>query len=135
MPALRKASHVRQGAAVQDGQFQVVQLHDHVVHAHADERGEQVFSGGDQHALAHQAGGVADLGHVAADGGNLKVVQVSAAEDDARSGRSGQQAHGYRRARMEPAPRKFQGLCNGLFQMCGISQKSLSSVLKTSRNG
>ena len=55
-------------------------------------RGEQMLGGGDQHALAHQAGGVADFGHIAADGGNFEVVEVGAAEDDAGASRSGQEA-------------------------------------------
>ena len=114
---------VGQGAAVQDGQLQVVQLGNHVVHAHADERGEQMLGGGDQHALAHQAGGVADFGHIAANGGNFKVVQVRAAEDNARSGRRGQKAHGDRRSGMQPHPAELQGRGDRLFQMRGIRQK------------
>ncbi len=79
--------HIGQGAAVENGQLQVVDLDDHVVDAHADEGGEQVFGRRDEHALAHQAGCVAHLGHVASVGGNLKVVQVSAPENDARTRR------------------------------------------------
>ena len=52
-----------------------------------------MLGGGDEHALAHEAGGVADLGDVAADGGNFEVVEVGAAEDDAGTGGRGQQAH------------------------------------------
>ena len=81
-----------------------------------------MLGGGDQHALAHEAGGVADLGHVAADGGNLKVVQIGAAEDDARPGGRGQQAHGDRRAGVQPDPGEFQGRGNRLFQVRGMSQ-------------
>ena len=126
MPTLEKGLNVGQCAAVQNGQFQVVQFDDHVVDAHADEGGEQMFGGGDKNALAHQAGGVADLGHVAADGWNLKVVEVGAAEDDARSGRGGQQTHGDRCAGMEPHARKFNLSGDGLFQVGGMSQNAFS---------
>ncbi len=92
MPALENGLDIGQGAAVEDGQFEVVELDDDVVDAHADERGEQMFGGGDEHALAHQAGGVADLGDVAADGWDFEVVEIGAAEDDAGAGGSGQEA-------------------------------------------
>ncbi len=119
---VEKSLDVGQGAAVQNGQFEVVQLDDHVVHAHADQRGEQVLGGGDEHALAHEAGGVADLGHVAAGGGNLEVVEIGAAKDDARAARRRQQAHGYRRAGVQSHARKLNGRGNGLFQMRRIRQ-------------
>ncbi len=91
-----KGFHVRQGAAVEDGQFQIVQLNDDVVDARADEGGKKMLGGGDEHTLAHDAGGVADLGYISARGRNLVVVQVGAAENNARSGRRGQQAHVHR---------------------------------------
>lgn len=106
-------------AAVEDGQLQVVELDDDVVDAHADESGEQVFRGGDEHALAHEAGGVADFGDVAADGGDLEVVKIDAAEDDAGAGRRGEQAHGDRSAGMQTDPSELKGLCKGLLQVSG----------------
>lgn len=69
--------------AVQDGQFKVIDFNDQVVDPHPDQGRQQVFRGGDEHALSHQAGGVADAGNVATDGGNLEVVKIGAAEDDA----------------------------------------------------
>src|SRR5438445_11743551 len=45
----------------------------------------------EQHALLHQAGGVADAGHVAATGFDPKVVKVGAAEDNSGICRSGYQ--------------------------------------------
>ena len=73
---------IRQRAAVEDGQFEVVELDDHVVDAHADTGREQVFGGRDQDALAHQAGGVSDFGDVAADRLNFEVVEIGAAKED-----------------------------------------------------
>ena len=71
-PTLAEGLDVGQSAAVEDGQLEVVQLDDDVVDAHADERGEQMLGGGDEDALAHEAGGVADFGDVAAGGGNFE---------------------------------------------------------------
>jgi len=81
------------GGAVEDGDFEVVDFDDDVIDAEADERGEQVLGGGDEDALAHEGGGVGDLGDVAAGGGDLKVVEVGAAEDDAGAGGRGDEAH------------------------------------------
>ncbi len=66
--------------------------HDHIIDAEADECGKQVFGSRDQYALAHQRGGVADFGDVAASGGNFVVVEVGAAEDDTRTGGRGDAA-------------------------------------------
>ena len=78
-----------------------------------------MFGGGDEHALAHEAGGVADFGDVAADGGDFEVVEVGAAEDDAGTGRRGQQTHGDRRAGMKTDPCELKGCGDGLFQVRG----------------
>jgi len=43
-----------------------------------------MFSGGNQHALLHQTGGVADARDVPADGFDLKTVQINAVKHDAR---------------------------------------------------
>ena len=72
------------------GKFQVVQLDDRVVDAATDQGGEKMFGGGNQHALFHQAGGVADPGHVSAHSLQFKPVEISAAKNHARSGGRGQ---------------------------------------------
>lgn len=114
--------HIGQCAAIEDGQLQVVQFHDYVVHAHADERGEQVFGGLNQHALAHQAGGVAHLGHIASNGGNLEVVEVGAAKQDAASGGRGQQAHRDGRSAMQSNAGKADRGSQRVFQMRSFVQ-------------
>jgi glutamate carboxypeptidase len=86
--------HVRQRRPVEDGKLEVVHLDDDVVHAEADERGEQVLGGRDEDRPTHERGGVADPGDVAAVGGDLEAVQVRPAEDDAGAGRRSDQAHG-----------------------------------------
>ena len=78
------------GAAVEDGELEVVELDYGVVDAYADEGGEQVLGGRDQDALFHQAGGVADAGDVAAAGFDGEAIEIGAMEDDARAGGSGQ---------------------------------------------
>src|SRR5579863_6895055 len=88
LPDARARNHFDegQGAAIKDGQFQVVELDDGVVHTDANESRQQVLGGGDEHALLHQAGGVAYLGNIAADGLNGKAFEVGAPEDDSCAG-------------------------------------------------
>ena len=85
---------VGERAAVEDGDFEVVDFYDDVVDAEADEGGEEVLGGLDEDALAHEGGGVGDAGDVAAGGGDLEVVEVGAAEDDAGAGGRGDETHG-----------------------------------------
>jgi hypothetical protein len=74
---------VGEGAAIEDGDFEIVNLDDDIVDAEADEGGEKVLGGLNEYALAHEGGGVADAGDVATSGGDFEVVEVGAAEDDA----------------------------------------------------
>ena len=55
---------------------------------------------GDQNALLHQTGGVADSGYIAADGLDFKTVEISAPEDDAGIRGAGQDAEGNVGSRM-----------------------------------
>jgi len=73
----------RFGASIENGQLKVVEFHDGVVDAQADQRGEQMLGGRDEDALFHQAGGITHTGDVPADGLNLKTIKVGAAEDNA----------------------------------------------------
>jgi hypothetical protein len=50
-----------------------------------------VFGGGEQDALLHKAGGVANASDVVAVGFDGEVVKINAAENDAGIRRSGQQ--------------------------------------------
>ena len=87
--------------AVQDGQLQRVNIDVDVIHAAGVERREQVLGGGKQHALFHQAGGVADPGDVAPVRFDLKIIQVHAAEDDSRVGRCGHETQMGLHSRMQ----------------------------------
>ncbi len=79
----------RLAASVQNGNFQVVDFDKGVVDAHAVKDAQQMFGGGDQHALPHQAGGVADARDVLPTGGDGKPLQVSAPEDNPGGGGAG----------------------------------------------
>ena len=79
-PDRLEGGDVRQRAAIEDGQLQVVELDDDVIDAVADQRGEQMLGGGNQNSLAHEAGRVTDLSYVAAGCGNFKIVEIGAAE-------------------------------------------------------
>ena len=105
--------------------FEVVHLDDDVVHAEADKRGEQVLGGGNQHGLTHQAGGVADLGDVAAVGGDFEVIQIGPAEDDARTCRRGDQPHGNLCARVQADAAKLNVGPDCLLRMSVLGQGGL----------
>ena len=113
---------IRQGAPVEDRQFEIVHFDDHVIDAEADQRREQVLGGRDQHGLAHQAGGVADLGDVAAVGGNLEVVEISPAEDDARAGGRCHQPHRDLGARVQADAAKLNVGPDCLLRMSVLGQ-------------
>ena len=51
-----------------------------IVDAHAVENAQQMLGRGDQNALPHQAGGVADARHVLITGGNAEVLKIGAFE-------------------------------------------------------
>jgi hypothetical protein len=74
--------------AVENGNFDVVEVNKDVVDAVGVGGGEKVFGRREQDALLHKAGGVTDAGDVVAVGFDRKIVQVNATEDDARIRRS-----------------------------------------------
>ena len=83
-----------------------------------------MFCGGDEHALTHEAGGVADAGDVATGGGDLKVVEVGAAEDDAGAGGSGDKSHADGSAGVESDAGELNRLLDGLLGVDGIASTS-----------
>jgi hypothetical protein len=106
------------GAAVQDGDLEVVDLDDDVIDAEADEGAEEMFGGLDENALAHERGGVGDLGDVTAGGGNLKVVEIRSAEDDAGAGWSGDEAEIDAYTGVKADAVEADGRQDGLFELC-----------------
>ena len=84
---LVKCLDIRQRAAVEDRKLEVVQFDDDVVDAGADAGRKKMLRGRNQDALAHQTGGVRDLGDVFTDRSDLEVIEIGAAKHDARSRR------------------------------------------------
>jgi hypothetical protein len=69
------------GGTVEDGDFDVVEVDEDVVDAIGIGGGEKVLGGGEQDALLHEAGGVADAGDVVAVRFDWEIVEVDAAKD------------------------------------------------------
>ena len=113
--ALAYGFHKRQRAAVENGELQVVQLDDGIVDAATDQGGEQMLGGGNEHALFHQTGGVADPGHVPAHRFQFKAVEVGATKDHARSRRRRQDPQLDRSTAMQPYATALDGRANCLF--------------------
>jgi len=116
--------YVGQGAAIEDGDFEVVDFDDNVVDAEADEGGEQVLGGRDEDALAHERGGVGDFRDVAACCRNLEVVQVCAAEHDAGASGCRDEAEGDFCARVQPDAREVERGLDGVFELGIVRQKA-----------
>ena len=76
-----------------------------------------MLGGGDQDALAHQAGGVGDLGDVAADGLDFEVVEIDAAEEDTSAGRGREKSQMNGGAAMKTDSRKWDAAGDCLFQL------------------
>ena len=81
-----------------------------------------MLGGGDEDALAHKAGGVADFGDVASGRGDFESVEVGAAKDDAGSGRGGQQTHTHGRSAMETNAGELNRGGNRIFQVGRFGQ-------------
>jgi hypothetical protein len=79
----------RLGGTVEDGNFDVVEVDKDVVDAVGIGSGKKVLGGGEEDALLHEAGGIADASDIVAVGFDREVVEVNAAENDAGVWRSG----------------------------------------------
>jgi hypothetical protein len=80
-----------------------------------------MFGGGDQDALAHQAGGVADARHVAPEGGDGKIVEVGPEKNDAGGGRRRKNADRDGNAAVKPdSLGLYWPLDGGLKPQCGF---------------
>ena len=71
----------RLGRAIEDGDFDVIEVNEDVVDAIGIRGGEKMLGGGEKDALLHEAGGIADAGDVVAVGLDGEIVEVDAAED------------------------------------------------------
>jgi hypothetical protein len=88
--------HERETAAVENWDFQVVDIDPAVVDSGGVKNRKQVLGGGNQDALAHETRGVGDAGDVLPGGGKGEVPKVGAEEDDAGSGGRGPDFDVYR---------------------------------------
>ncbi len=87
-----------------------------------------MFGGGDEDAFAHQAGGVADLGDVAAGGFDFEIVEVGAAKDDAGPSGGGEQTHLHWGAAVKTDSGKFCCRGEGMFQVRGFAQTNILAL-------
>jgi hypothetical protein len=108
----------RFGGTVENGNFNVVEVDEDVVDAGGVEGGEKMFRGGEQDALLHKPGGIADTRNILAVGFNGEIVEVDAAEDDSGVRRSGQQAELRVDTRVETHTRGFYGTTD-----CGLKHR------------
>ena len=76
-----------------------------------------MLGGGDEDALAHQAGGVGDFRDVAADSLDFEVVEIGAAEEDACAGRSRKKSKMNGGAAMKTDSRKWDAAGDCLFEL------------------
>lgn len=109
-----------QGAAIEDWEFQVIELDDGIVDPCSNERRENMLGRRDQHAFFQQAGGVAHTGDVATYGLNVEALKVGAAEADTRPSRGRQDAHSHWNATMQPYPLERYGFADCMFKDQGI---------------
>src|SRR5579862_47946 len=105
--------HKRQAAAIQDGHFQVVDLHEGIVDAHAVKHAEQMLGGRDQHALTHQAGGVAYARHMPPACRDREAVQIGALENNAGRNRCRENSDGNWNTAMQADTRGRYGALDG----------------------
>ena len=105
----------RKCAAVENGNFEVVELYDRVIDAKTIQRGEQVFDGRDPDASLHERGRIRDARHGSNIRGKLKVVQVHTAEHDARPRDGWRNSHSDCLSGMEADPVEFHRRCNRVF--------------------
>jgi len=88
-----------------------------------------MLGGLDENALTHEGGSVAHASDVAPGCGNLEVVQIRSAKDDAGACRSGDESHGNCCTRVQTNALKVQGGLNRLLELGRIGQADAHSRL------
>src|SRR5579862_388236 len=79
--------------SIENGELQIIQLHDRIIDPRPNEGREQVLGRGDEHASLHQAGCIANPREIPANGLDFKTIEVHTTEYNPRPGWSGQNAH------------------------------------------
>jgi hypothetical protein len=88
-----------------------------------------MLGGGDEDALAHQAGGVADPRDVPPTGGDWEIIEIAADKDQTRGHGGRKDSNLYRYAAVKPYARNFHGALQGGFK----SQEVFSSIMPSIR--
>jgi hypothetical protein len=124
----------REARAVEDRDFEVIDIDPTVVDAGGVEDGKEMLRGGDEDALAHEAGGVGDAGDVLPGGGEGEVAKVGAEEDDAGTGGGGADFYVYRNAVVQANTRYFDRAGNRLFKVQEVSPATVSKANRSLAN-
>src|SRR5262249_26848616 len=95
--------------------FEIVEFHNRIIDTETIKGGEQVFDSRNPYAAIHQSRRISDPLHRADIGPKLEIVQIDAAKNDTRAGRSGQNPHGGRFTRMQANAAEFNWTGDGLF--------------------
>ena len=96
-----------------------------------------MLGGGDQDALAHQAGGVADARHMAPTGGNregVEAIEIGAQEDDPGGNRRGKNANVHGDAGVKADSRGLYRALHGGFKTQNVTPASESIKARRARN-
>src|SRR5580765_488808 len=91
-----------------------------------------MLCGRNQNALFLQAGGVTNASHVAANGFNLKAIQVATAEDNARSGSGREDPEGDISTAVQPYTFALHWSPNCLFKWQVIPSKQITPFAPSS---
>ena len=108
----RKEINERLGRAVEDGQLEGVEFDINVVHAAGVKSRENVLGSRKQHALLHQACGIAHARDIANMRFDLEVIEVHPAKNDAGIGWCGDQSKTAMHGRVQTSPFGFDGALN-----------------------
>jgi len=101
------------GGAIQNGNFDGIDIDEDVVYAAGIDGSEEVFRSGQEHAFFHQAGGVTDARDVLSMSFNGKIIEINATKDDARVCGSRNQTNFAADTRVETDTLDLDGLMNG----------------------
>jgi len=106
--------NVWQGAAVEDGHFEVVEFDVRIVDAHTVECGEQVFDRRYPHAPTHQCCRIGNSRHRCDIGSKLEVVEINASKNDSLTGRRRKNSNGCMLSRMKADAPEFERVGDSL---------------------
>ena len=88
-----------------------------------------MFGGGNQNALAHEAGGVRDAGDVLPGGGEGEIPKVGSKEDDAGASGGGADFDVYRNAVVQTNARYGDRAGNRLFKVHAGSLANIPKIV------